>query len=174
MLISEEYRALNAKQHVDDDCWGRQAVKNWEAVKTLVDYGGAKTILDYGCGKGMLGEVLRSAGYNVTDYDPALPGKEMAPAPHDFVCCLDVLEHVEPDCLAAVLADLRRVTKDALFVIVATRPSRKTLPDGTNPHRIIEPYSWWKTRLEEHFIVAKVNEKPERVFAALLVPKDNT
>ncbi len=171
MLISDEYRALNAQLHVEQDGWGRQAIKNWDTVKGLADDGGHKKILDYGCGKGMLGVVLRSIGYEVIDYDPSIPGKDTPPEPCGFGCCLDVLEHVEPECVDAVIADLARVTKEALFVIVATRPSSKTMPDGSNPHRTVEPCEWWLTKFRQHFVIGRVNEKPGRVFAALLVSK---
>lgn len=171
MLITDEYRALNAQMHTDDAAWGRQAVQNAANVQNVANHIGVRKFLDYGCGKQMLKVVLEPVGFEVVCYDPAYPELSTPPEPHDFVVCLDVLEHVEPECLDAVLKDLHRVTKDVLLVAVATRPSIKTLPDGSNCHRIIEPMAWWLEKFAPYFKAQVLSEKPGRVFAALLTPK---
>lgn len=103
-----------------------------------------RDVLDYGCGKRTLESAL---GFGINNYDPALEGLDASPAPADIVCCTDVLEHIEPDCLTAVLADLRRVTKRAIFLTIATRPAKKFLADGRNAHLIQKPARWWIERL---------------------------
>ena len=42
-------------------------------------------------------------------YDPAFP-EYGEPRGADLVCCIDVLEHIEPDLLDNVLDDLARIT----------------------------------------------------------------
>lgn len=103
-------------------------------------------ILDYGCGKRTLEEAL---GFPIANYDPAIPGLDEAPQPADIVSCTDVLEHIEPDCLPAVLSDIRRVTKRAVFLTIATRPAKKFLADGRNAHLIQQPARWWVEQLWE-------------------------
>jgi S-adenosylmethionine:diacylglycerol 3-amino-3-carboxypropyl transferase len=71
------------------------------------------------------------------------------PEPHDIVVCTDVLEHIEPDCLDDVLADIRRCTKKAALLVVATRPAMKTLSDGRNAHLIQEDFKWWEPHIEK-------------------------
>jgi len=68
---------------------------------------------------------------------------DAAPEPHDIVACTDVLEHLEPYCVDDVIDDLRRVTRKALFLTIATRVSKRTLADGRNAHLIVEGAPFW-------------------------------
>ncbi len=101
-------------------------------------------VLDYGCGKCTLQGAL---GAEINNFDPCISALAKPPAPADIVACIEVLEHIEPGYLDAVLADLRRLTKRVLFVTVATVPSTKRLGDGRNAHLIVQPEEWWLARL---------------------------
>lgn len=111
-----------------------------------------KTILDYGCGKGTLVRTLRDEGLlKATGYDPAVPEFASEPQPADLVASVDVMEHIEPDCLEDVLAHLARLTRKALFVAISTRPAKRFLSDGCNTHLIVEDGAgWWRPRFERH------------------------
>jgi hypothetical protein len=104
----------------------------------------ATTILDYGAGKRTL---ERALGFGIANYDPAIEEISAPPDPADLVVCTDVLEHIEPECLDAILDDLRRLTVRAVLLSVATRPAKKTLADGRNAHLIQEPTEWWLPKL---------------------------
>jgi hypothetical protein len=108
------------------------------------------SVLDYGCGKGTLGRTLRKAGLHARDYDPAVAAFSGCPRPADLVVSVDVLEHLEPDCVDAVLDDLRDKTLKVLFVAISTRPAKRWLTDGRNSHLIVEEGDWWRTKLEYH------------------------
>ena len=114
-------------------------------------------VLDYGCGKGVLNLCLPFA---VHCYDPAIPKYAATPEPADIVFCGDVLEHIEPDCLEDVLADLQRVTKKVGLFFIHCGPARKKLPDGRNAHLIQKPPSWWAEKLAEYFDVQESQEVP--------------
>lgn len=148
MLITPEYVKQNAALHAGGE-YGFTGHRWASHVEQLARAVGARTILDYGCGTGSLGAAI--GDYGVVGYDPAIPGKDAPPSPADVVACVDVLEHVEPDCLAAVLDDLRRVTVKALFLSIPSIPARKTLPDGRNAHLIVEQPKWWLFRLLPRF-----------------------
>lgn len=111
----------------------------------------AHEILDYGCGKQRLKILLEPHGFLVRGYDPAIPGLDQPPQPCDYVACIDVLEHIEPELLIPVLKDLHRVTLKDGFFSLATTLSQRSLPDGTNTHRIVQPIEWWVERLGEFF-----------------------
>ena len=155
-LLSANYRRLNAELHRTEPSYGTSGRKYVEVIRQLVRDYDARHILDYGCGKKDLWNSL-GREFDVRNFDPALPGLDAAPDPADLVACLDVLEHVEPDYLANVLADLVRVTIKVALLTIATRPSGKQLADGTNCHRILEKTDWWVERLGEHFHIAKVH-----------------
>ena len=170
-LISDEYRALNAQLHFERPEWGRQSMKYWETVKELADHMGIKTLLDYGCGKQSLKMALEPFGYTVTGYDPAFPDLATPPEPARLVICTDVLEHVEPECLDPVLEDLHRVTQDVALLVIATRESRRKMPDGSSPHRTVKDQAWWMDKLGERFTRIQTLQKDENVFGVLVKRK---
>jgi 2-polyprenyl-3-methyl-5-hydroxy-6-metoxy-1,4-benzoquinol methylase len=147
--ISEEYKAINRKLHTDNPDYGMSGHKHAQALATIARKSGIKDILDYGCGKGTLKQTL--VGYDVKEYDPAIEGKDSEPGPADLVYCGDVAEHIETEYLDAFLDDLKRVTKKQLFMVIATRPAKKTLEDGRNAHLIQQPIEWWLPKLKQRF-----------------------
>lgn len=170
MLISEEYKALQVKAHEDKPEWGKAGMANRDQVLEFCKHNGFTSLLDYGCGKGHLGKSLEAEGIAVTNYDPGMPGYDVKPTPHDFVVCFDVLEHVEPDCVEAVLDDLKSLTRKVAIFTVSTEPAKTFLADGSNAHRCIRPKRWWMRRFEERF--SKVQELAEEghSFAVLVMP----
>ena len=109
-----------------------------------------KELLDYGAGKLRLRDSIKSK-VNYTAYEPSNPDYSESPEPTEFVTCIDVLEHIEPELLDNVLNDLKRVTlKYGLFTI-HTGAAVKTLPDGRNAHLIQQPYTWWQPKIKERF-----------------------
>ena len=112
-----------------------------------------------------------TTGKGLRGYDPAIEGLDAPPNPADIVVCGDVLEHVEPQCLDAVVDDLRRVTKKAALLVVATRPAVKTLADGRNAHLIVESADWWLPRIARCFDLVHYERLSEGEFAAIGEPK---
>ena len=154
MLITAEYAALNAEHHRLCASYGVRG-GNAANLVHVAEQMGTRDVLDYGCGKGNLS---RQMPWQIKEYDPAIPGKEHQAEPADIVICRDVLEHVEPECLEAVLADLARCVKRMGFFSMATGPSWDVLPDGRNAHLIQQPIEWWRERLSRHFCVAQMQE----------------
>lgn len=155
MLISEEYRKQNAQLHAERPDYGRLGASKWaDTVRKLADKYRATTILDYGCGKGLLRGALMIYGLDVRNYDPAIEEWAGTPEPAELVVCNDVLEHIEPDCLEAVLDDLKRVTARVGMFVVATDPAKKTLPDGRNAHLIQQTARWWLPKFCERWEIA--------------------
>ena len=147
-LISDEYREQNRLLHERED-YGHNGARYKDTVLTVMDRTGARTILDYGCGKGSLRKAL---GPFVSNYDPAVPEFAGEPEPADLVVCTDVVEHVEPDMLDAVLDHIKSLGQHYLL-IVSCREAHKTLPDGRNAHLIVQPPEWWDRKMKERFTV---------------------
>lgn len=147
-LISEAYREQNAELHARSDRYGTSGAARRGQVRPLSAWG-RKEVLDFGCGKATLSRALGPA-YHVTDYDPCIKGKDQRPEPHAIVVCGDVLEHVEPEYLDAVMKELRRLTKETIFAVIALAPSSQTLADGRNANLIIETSEWWRRKFHEH------------------------
>lgn len=146
--ITHRYRRENETLH-DQPGYGSSG-HLWlgHILEILEAIGYAETVLDYGCGKGTLKPYLERLGYKVTNYDPATFPKKPK-GTFDLVVCLDVLEHIEPECLRDVLEEMYRYTSGLFFAVVSTRPATKTLSDGRNAHLIIEKWPWWKEHLHD-------------------------
>lgn len=156
-LISPEYAALNIELHRLRAGYGSGGGQHALIVLSLAGRLQTQSILDYGAGKGGLAKALP---FSIQEYDPAVAGKRAPPAPADLVVCTDVLEHVEPDRLVAVLADLRRVTQGVGFFVIHLGPARKCLPDGRNTHLIQQDGMWWLGAVQEVFTVMSFTEAP--------------
>jgi len=110
-----------------------------------------KTALDYGCGKGAILAHLKDL-YPDTQwvgYDPAVSMFAVQlKNTFDCVFCNDVLEHIEPHYLDAVLSDIFRLAERNVWLRIDTKPARKKLIDGRNAHLIIENKDWWDKKLK--------------------------
>lgn len=144
MLITPEYVEQNRQLHAGGK-YGTEGARWAPFVDSLATKCEAKSILDYGCGQGSLKRVLetRHHPFAVWEYDPAIEEKQERVARADIVVCTDVLEHIEPDCLYAVLDDIRSIAMRRVFFTVHTGAAKKTLADGRNAHLIVEPADWW-------------------------------
>lgn len=145
-LISPEYAAQLRQMH-EARVFAGGAHRHVDDIRHLAAKVGATTALDYGSGRASLSELLHPLV--VTDYDPAVEGKDGEPEPADLVLCIDVLEHIEPDLLGGVLEHLQQLTRIACFAVIATRPAEKRLPDDRNAHLIIDSGSWWARQFHE-------------------------
>ena len=170
-LISEEYREQNQLLHEQSEEYGSKGWKNVKAANLLISQYQCSTLLDYGCGKRGLEKGMKGSEVKIINYDPAIPAYNRDPAQADLVVCADVLEHIEPDCLDAVLAHIAsKMLKVGLFVI-ACRKAKKELPDGRNTHLIVEEPSWWLRKIGEVFHVEWSKYQPEFCELRLVVTK---
>src|SRR5688572_9190678 len=110
-----------------------------------------KHVLDYGCGsrlslaKALNGKVHHAFKYQA--YDPCVPRFSTAPIPAEMVCCMDVLEHIEEDCIEDVLDHLVSLTESFGFFSIDTGPAKKVMADGRNAHVLQRPPEWWLPRI---------------------------
>lgn len=148
LVISESYAELNRELHARSAEYGSYGARHLKEVQLLMRLCGSSDILDYGCGKRGLETAL---GVKIKNYDPAIEGCTADPPPADIVVCADVLEHIEPESLHAVLRHLASKTKRVCFMEIATRKATKVLADGRNAHLLIKPASWWVSLLERYF-----------------------
>lgn len=143
----EAYAELHRKRQ-----YRNTAVRMRRFVEPWVQIDRPRSIIDYGAGQGGFVDLLDVPSLAVRDaYDPAIP--ELARLPreaYDFAVCIDVMEHIEPDEVAGVLAHVARLSRRAVF-IVDTGPARARLPDGRNAHTTIRPAAWWGEEIARAF-----------------------
>lgn len=153
MLISNQYIEQNKLLHKQRKDYGsRFRLKRWADVFSYCEHD--EMVLDYGCGKGAMRKHYGS--HKVTNYDPATFPEQ--PNPHPVVACLDVMEHVEPDCLDVVLSHIHGLTQRVAYFVICKSLGSKVLPDGRPAHLIVENSDWWQAKLSKHFSVVEFIE----------------
>lgn len=155
--ITEEYRRLQQQLHKNPN-YGVASLTFAPLVANVIRETGAASVSDYGAGKKNLLKGLASAGIVVPayhPYDPAFP-EYGPPMPADLVCCIDVLEHIEPELVDNVIAELASITTRLGFFTIHMGPAGKVLADGRNAHLIQEPSSWWLEKLIRHFDILQL------------------
>ena len=156
MLISEQYRAQQKTLH-DAGNYGTVAEHFAPMVAEVINRLEVTHLLDYGCGSNLsLPKALAKAGsvkhkFKYQAYDPCVEKYSAPPVPAEFVVCIDVLEHIEEDCIDSVLDHLQEMTEAVGFFSVDTGPAMKSLPDGRNAHILQRPVEWWLMRICARF-----------------------
>jgi hypothetical protein len=159
LLISQEYIEQNRLMHEQTPNYGVLGQRFAGVVRDMARAYGTQDVLDYGCGKCTMERALQ---WPIKNYDPCIPGLDAKPDPADIVVCTDVLEHIEPDCIDAVLDDLLRCTKRVFFCTVATVPAGRTLPDGSNTHKIVAPWEWWLHKMNDRWRMTNFQDHAKR------------
>lgn len=99
------------------------------------------SILDYGCGRRRLERFAKLP--NLRNYDPGLEAYSADPEAAELVVCLHVLEHVEPDCLTAVLEHLWSKTERVALLAISTEDGSERFADGRRLHcLVLDPDEW--------------------------------
>lgn len=171
-LLSPKYRDLNSELHLDGQVlYGYKGWEQADLAESLYRKYECASALDYGAGKQSLSNEMRRRGIGMADYDPAIPHISSLPNPADLVVCSDVLEHVEPEYFIRVMNHIRSLTGKCLLVRVCLVPcTSKTLPDGSDPHRIVKDQEWWLNALEKGFDVREIHESSDKYLTVSLVP----
>lgn len=169
--ISHAYLETQKELHKDAD-YGTASLSYATLLKSIIEQTGSKSVSDYGAGKCNLRKGLQHAGlaeFEYFPYDPVFPeyGK---PKSADIVCCIDVLEHIEPELIDNVLNELATITKKVGFFTIATGPAKKLLSDGRNAHLIQKPSSWWLRQIVDRFEVQHLESFDDHGFWILVTP----
>ena len=156
MLLSDEYKQTLRDTHAKyEGRWGATACRHVYDIADVVRDAAPATLLDYGSADGKFKLQARRRELmdevEIYEYDPGYEDREDGNIPCDFVLCVDVLEHIEPDYLDAVLADIKRCTLDRCYLHIAMSPAKQILTDGRNAHLIVEDGTWWLAKLEPLF-----------------------
>lgn len=137
----------------------------FHGISQLAKRHGAVSVLDYGSSSGETMKAVRRNFWlppSVSDtcYDPFVDEFARDPDAADMVICTDVLEHVEPECTAAVLDHIRDLTKRIVFLSIALIPANKVLDDGRNAHINLRDPEFWLKEVKKRFITSEAKVDP--------------
>ena len=157
-LVTDYYRKVLETEHSLGE-WGVASTYQAETVYKLMRKWNQTELLDYGAGVGNLYKTLVKFNPNVVvhHYEPGIEKWNVIPQPCNMVVCIDVIEHIEPECLDAVLLDLVRVTKKFAFITICTIEAQRVLNNGWNAHINIKTAAEWQNIFSQHFNILKSN-----------------
>ena len=176
MLITQKYLEEQRRLHAEDQEYACNSGKWAYLVTGIALIERCVTVFDYGCGKGELAKEIKRIRpplpFTVLEYDPAVEGKDRLTNTADLVTCLDVMEHIEPECLHEVMLDLVVATKKLLFVVISCKfTKRRWLSDGRNSHLIVNPGEWWHQEFAKYgFEVKRTWNTGVKEWVALMDP----
>lgn len=150
----KKYVALAARPAASGTGYG--STNHGAAALPVVQRLKPRLVVDFGCGRNDFIGALRRIGIDGLGIDFAFPDADIPRAMHktglldgvaDVVTSFDALEHLLPEDVDAVLAEMRRVARPrATFVFsICTRPSRTTVA-GEGLHPTVRPLAWWLDR----------------------------
>ncbi len=143
-LISQAYCKMNADIY-NSSKRSAGGAKHAEIVRKIAPKWDTRTILDYGCGQGDFKKAfdLLETDILVQQYDPAITGKDLSPVVSDLIVCADVLEHVEPEKIDAVMLHIFSLMLKGGYFVISLCETKVWLPDGRNAHVLLKPVEWW-------------------------------
>ena len=155
MKISEAHRKLRELQYLDQQ-YGMNKALHAPMVSEIVNRLKVTELLDYWCGGAHLVRNLK-VGHEmkIQCYDPAVPGFSGEAIPMQMVTCVDVLQDVEPECIDAVLDDLKRVTGAVGYFSILV---------GEERSKIEQDKAWWLDRIMPRFELQTLQIIPSGYF----------
>ena len=148
-LINDSYKLQLQNMHTNPKMFANGTSK-LQIVEPFLEKYNPCSVLDFGCSHGALIKAIQdNFSIEVSGYDPGVPEYESLPSvPFDCLVSTDVLEHVEPEMINDTLKTINDIFTVSAFLLIASYPAKKYLPDGRNAHLIIESFEWWKSKLE--------------------------
>lgn len=155
--ITNEYLELQKQLHLNPD-YGIASLSFAPIIAEIIKKANIKSLSDYGAGKKNLLLGLNNNGIKDIEYfpyDPAFP-EYGGPVASQLVCCIDVLEHIEPELIDNVIKDLAGIVTNLGYFSIHMGPAKKILADGRNAHLIQKPCSWWLAKIVKHFEIVQL------------------
>ncbi len=126
------------------------------AYATVIEWQ-PRFVVDFGCGDNAFMRELRRRHIDGLGIDFVNEQADIVAAMHcvplangiaDVVTSFDALEHLLPEDVDPVLAEMRRLGRSGGYFIfsISTRPSRITV-DGANLHPTVRTQDWWVDRI---------------------------
>ena len=157
-VVSDEYRKL--LEHETKRPWGGAVIGSVPRIYNYAIDHNCKSILDYGSGKSdflkTLNEKISDHNLIINQYEPGRPELAHDPEVNDMTVCVDVLEHIEPEKLDAVLDHIYQKTNKIFYFKVCLVPAQGVLADGRNLHLIIEDKEFWIDKLSKYYTLEDI------------------
>jgi len=135
-------------------------------------------VIDFGCGTGRAAQAFKDRGFGVAGIDiaencldegievPLFVQTLWEPfgLSGDYGFCTDVMEHIPPEKVGAVLSNIAASVDKCYFQIATFHDGMGKLI-GETLHLTVKSAPWWREKLEEHFEWVATNQTNGGVIA---------
>src|SRR5262245_48758674 len=157
-----------------------------EEFRKRVPFLGSESLIDCGCGTGRAAVKLSNLGLRVTlldiceqALDPQVRNMNVPfveaclwetpkVGGFDWFYCTDVMEHIPPEHVEAVLANIRAMTSKGGFFQIAMFEEGFGDFIGETLHLTIKNENWWISKLLAHWAIDWIEVKDRRLIAICL------
>lgn len=147
-----------------------------ERAQTICEFQPGQSLIDFGSGPARATKWFQDRGMDVLAIDFADNARE-TDVPYIRAClwdlpdtvptvdhgyCCDVMEHIPPMKVDAVLREIAGHVRNGCYFRIATRPDRMGKLIGMPLHLTVMNGDWWRVKLSEHFAIVDVIEDNKR------------
>lgn len=143
------------------------ALENLDEIKAAFGHPTKGMLLDFGCGAGKAAKAFQNAGLDVVGIDHVnalevdIPFAQSAlwnmpnPVPSgmaaDYGICCDVMEHIPPEKVSAVLDRIADAVDGKVYFSISTLPDQFRALVGRPLHLSVHPAAWWSDQLRQRW-----------------------
>jgi SAM-dependent methyltransferase len=151
--VSYEQQALTSSESFGGDAMSFTAM----LVAAVIRASRPKTLCDYGAGARSLEKALATYDFSTSPiylpFDPAFP-EYGDPQPAELLCCINVLEYLQADCLESVLLKIASLTERYAFFTVQVSTTGAINCDVGSAPPIFQDKGWWLRIIGKYFDIA--------------------
>ena len=169
--MTTDHKKLEREKY--ETMWKEPRYRQYSPGERLVDYflsrvnvSADHTVLDFGCGTGRAASAIAAKtkakvigldiAMNCLDQDSDVTLMECCiwediPVKGDVGYCTDVMEHIPPQHIDAVLRNIKNNIKNETFFQICTKDASFGKDKGLTLHMTVRNEGWWKRKLEEYF-----------------------
>jgi SAM-dependent methyltransferase len=164
----------DSEQRKYERMWTFESYRKYSPGERLFERGLAElgieqgdSVIDFGCGPGRATAMFAERGFNVIGVDIAAncldPNLRVVPFMQanlwelpadlsaDYGYCCDVMEHISPDKVDAVLSEISRCTRRRVFFNISFSDDNFGALIEDHLHLSVHSPEWWLAKLKEHF-----------------------
>ena len=139
------------------------AIQNLAEIKAAFGFPDEGALIDFGCGAGKAAKSFADDGLEVTGIDHVdalevdIPLRKAplwdmpAIGPVDFGICCDVMEHIPPEKVGAVLDGIARLVDGPVYFSISCVPDQFGAMVGKSLHLSVHPPAWWVEQMRSRW-----------------------
>jgi len=166
-IYESSFNDTNYNKHPDEEY-------RFQLVKNFIIENEIKSVLDVGSGRGNVIKIIKELDPSIEitscdlkkfhEYDCEFLELNLCDKNslskienknYDLLVCLDVLEHVQKDCVDDIFKTFNKISKFSILTIA----NHSDIHNGVELHLIQENMNYWEPKIQKYFDILNFGEK---------------